>query len=89
MGDGGLGARLAALRFSRVIKEREKENLVNELVGKLFYIEGSGYTIVDVRNVDGETMIYAEPPEPVKGPGRAAFRYADLEHQLGAFAKAI
>ena len=72
-----------------MIKEREKENLVNELVGKLFYIDGSGYTVVDVHNIDGEMMIYAEPPESVKGPGRAAFRYADIEHQLGVFAKAI
>ncbi len=55
---------------------------MNELVGKRFNLEPSDYTIVDVRNLDGEMMVYAEPPEPAKGPGRAAFRYSDIEAHL-------
>lgn len=55
---------------------------MNELVGKRFNLEQSNYTIVDVRNIDGEMMIYAERPERAKGPGRAAFRYRDIKPHL-------
>ena len=55
---------------------------MNELLGKRFHIEQSDYTIVDVRKIGGEVMVYAEPPGLAKGPGRAAFRYADIESHL-------
>ncbi len=70
---------------------------VKELLGKQFFVADATYSVVDVRNVDGETFVYAEisageageAPLTVavgsvsgKGPGRAAFRYADIEHQL-------
>ena len=55
---------------------------MEHLVGQRFSIEEIDYAIVDVRNIQGDTMIYAEPAAPAAGPGRAAFRYADIEPQL-------
>ena len=55
---------------------------MNELVGKTFSLEQGSYTIVDVRNIDGDMMVYAELPEGARGPGRAAFRYADIENKI-------
>ena len=57
---------------------------MDSLVGRSFCIDEQDYTIVDVRNIDGDIMIYAEPPVPAKGPGRAAFRYVDIETRLGS-----
>ena len=57
---------------------------MEELVGKKFVIDNADYAIVDVRDVDGVVMVYAEPEDGSKGPGRAAFRYADIQSQLGA-----
>lgn len=55
---------------------------MNELLGRTFNLEENCYTIVDIRNIDGEMMIYAEQPEGARGPGRAAFRFSDIESQI-------
>ena len=55
---------------------------MEHLVGQRFSIENTDYAIVDVRNIQGDTMIYAEPAVAAAGPGRAAFRYADIEAHL-------
>ena len=52
---------------------------MEHLVGKKFIIDDADYVIVDVRDVDGEVMAYAEPVDGNRGPGRAAFRYADIQ----------
>ena len=55
---------------------------MNELLGKTFSVEQDNYTIVDVRKIDGEMMVYAELPGSAKGPGRAAFRFVDIEGKI-------
>ena len=55
---------------------------MEELVGKKFAIDDASYAVVDVRDVDGVVMVYAEPVEGSKGPGRAAFRFTDIQNQL-------
>ena len=55
---------------------------MQELLGRTFHVEEDDYTIVDVRKIDGEMMIYAELLEKAKGPGRAAFRYQDIEGKI-------
>ena len=54
---------------------------MDKLLGKRFSLEDAHYTIVDVRNIDGETMVYVDT-EDSKGPARAAFRYVDIEPKL-------
>ncbi len=54
------------------------------LVGKHFVLNEVDYAIVDVRNIEGDSMVYAEPVQADKGPGRAAFRYADIASSLAA-----
>ena len=53
-----------------------------QLIGKEFFIDESRYVITDERNIDGEVMVYAEPEDSRHGPGRAAFRYVDIEAKL-------
>jgi hypothetical protein len=56
---------------------------MEHLVGKRFSIDDMDYAIVDVRNIRGDTMVYAEPTrQKPAGPGRAAFRYVDIEQRL-------
>ena len=55
---------------------------MDQLVGQRFSIENVDYDIVDVRNIQGDTLVYAEPAVHAAGPGRAAFRYADIEVHL-------
>jgi len=55
---------------------------VQNLVGKQFTIDERDYAVVDVRNIRGDAMIYAEPLNSQAGPGRAAFRYVDIETTL-------
>ena len=55
---------------------------MNELLGKTFNLEEESYTIVDVRKIDGEVMVYAELPGHARGPGRAAFRFVDIEGKI-------
>ncbi len=55
---------------------------MENLVGRRFSIDDMDYAIVDVRNIHGDTMVYAEPTTKSAGPGRAAFRYVDIETRL-------
>ncbi len=55
---------------------------MDNLVGRRFSLDDTDYAIVDVRNIQGDTLVYAEPTKHAQGPGRAAFRYADIESQL-------
>lgn len=55
---------------------------MDNLVGRHFIIDDTDYAIVDVRNIKGDTLIYAEPAAQSAGPGRAAFRYVDIESHL-------
>lgn len=55
---------------------------MQDLVGIQFSINEQDYAVVDVRNIRGDTMVYAEPVNAAAGPGRAAFRYADIESTL-------
>lgn len=55
------------------------EIVVEHLVGKHFKVAEVEYVIVDVRNIDGETLVYAEPGVASRGPRRAAFRYSDIQ----------
>ncbi len=57
------------------------ETVLDKLLGKRFNLDDAKYTIVDVRNIDGETMVYVDM-EDSKGPARAAFRYVDIEPRL-------
>ena len=52
---------------------------MENLIGKNFRLEETQYAIVDVRNIKGDTLIYAEPADRAAGPGRAAFRYVDIK----------
>ncbi len=51
---------------------------MRELVGHRFSIAGALYLIVDVQNVAGEVMVYAEDQAKQLGPKRAAFHYDDI-----------
>ena len=55
---------------------------MEQLLGRRFSIDEVDYSIVDVRNIQGDTLVYAEPSRTAQGPGRAAFRFADIEHRL-------
>ncbi|MEM7078178.1 MAG: hypothetical protein AAF513_06060 [Pseudomonadota bacterium] len=59
---------------------------MEHLLGTHFVLQDARYAIVDVRDIAGETMIYAEP-EPHRsgdgGPKRAVFRYRDVVGLLG------
>lgn len=57
------------------------EAILDQLLGKRFNLDDAKYTIVDVRNIDGETMVYVDMDDS-KGPARAAFRYVDIEARL-------
>ena len=70
------------LAFKSVSNPNGKVVAVNELLGRTFSLEEENYTIVDVRKIDGEMMVYAEQPGAAKGPGRAAFRFADIEGKI-------
>lgn len=55
---------------------------MDNLVGKKFVIDQMDYSIVDMRDVDGVVMVYAEPVDGAKGPGRAAFRLEDIDSEF-------
>ena len=57
---------------------------MQNLVGRQFTINECDYAVVDVRNIRGDAMVYAEPLNTKAGPGRAAFRYVDIEPTLNA-----
>jgi hypothetical protein len=56
---------------------------MRDLVGQCFSLAEGRYRIVDVRNIAGESMIYAEKLQEVEEPQRslprrAAFHYHDI-----------
>ncbi|MCR9258389.1 MAG: hypothetical protein NXH95_01610 [Pseudomonadaceae bacterium] len=55
---------------------------MQNLIGKQFTIDQRDYAVVDVRNIRGDAMVYAEPLNGPAGPARAAFRYVDIETTL-------
>jgi len=70
---------------------------MQDLVGQCFSLAEGRYRIVDVRNLAGESMIYAEklhedrrePAGPASGhrhqhPHRAAFHYNDIVEYLAS-----
>lgn len=52
--------------------------VMRELVGHKFSVADAQYLIVDVQNVAGEVMVYAEDQAKRLGPKRAAFHYDDI-----------
>ena len=61
---------------------------MQEVVGKCFRVETIEFVVVDVRNIDGEVMVYADRAGLPNGPGRAAFRLSDVEGKLADSAAA-
>ncbi len=55
---------------------------MENVVGKRFLVEDEEFTVVDSRNIAGETMIYADRITGKAGPARAAFRLSDIEDKL-------
>ena len=51
---------------------------MRELVGHKFSVADVIYLIVDVQNVAGAVMVYAEDQAKPLGPKRAAFHYDDI-----------
>lgn len=56
---------------------------MQDLVGQVFSLAEGRYRIVDVRNLAGESMVYAEKLQDVQEhqrnlPRRAAFHYNDI-----------
>ncbi len=61
-----------------------KEAVVQELLGKSFKLSDLDYVIVDVIDIRGDKMVYAEARQPARGAKRAAFHLNDL-HRLADF----
>lgn len=69
---------------------------MRDLVGQCFNLADGRYRIVDVRQLGGDAMVYAELLEPsgqqggavgaagVARPGRTAFHFADIASMLPA-----
>jgi hypothetical protein len=55
---------------------------MQELLGRTFSVGNGEYRVVDVRQLSGEVMVYAEeltnPVEDQRRPRRAAFHYGDI-----------
>ena len=75
--------------YARSYYGMSRWGIVENLVGRHFRIDETDYAIVDVRNIKGDTLIYAEPSAQSAGPGRAAFRYVDIESKLDAAAPEV
>ena len=53
---------------------------MDDIVGRQFSVDEVRYTVVDVRNITGNKLVFAESEDIEKGrPARAAFHYADIE----------
>lgn len=57
---------------------------MQELLGKSFKLSDLDYVIVDVIDIRGDKMVYAEARYPAHGAKRAAFHLNDL-HRLADF----
>lgn len=57
---------------------------MRELVGHTFSVADVLYLIVDVQNVAGMVMVYAEDQAKRLGPKRAAFHYDDIADLINA-----
>lgn len=61
---------------------------MRELLGRTFSVAEGEYRVVDVRQLSGEVMVYAEPTARDRGadrrPRRAAFHYGDIAARLAA-----
>ncbi len=57
---------------------------MRELVGHTFSVADVLYLIVDVQNVAGMVMVYAEDQAKRLGPKRAAFHYDDIADLIDA-----
>ena len=64
---------------------------MQDLVGKVFAVGDSEYRVVDVRNLNGESMVYAEVVEkavaadgPRRRPQRMAFHFSDIAELIDA-----
>ena len=57
---------------------------MRELVGHTFSVADVLYLIVDVQNVAGMVMVYAEDQAKRLGPKRAAFHYGDIADLIDA-----
>ena len=60
---------------------------LQDLVGKCFSVAEGDYRIVDVRNLAGDALVYAEKRQGLKEfapsfPKRAAFHYGDIARYL-------
>ena len=59
---------------------------MQELVGMTFTVGDGQYRVVDVRQLSGEIMVYAEEldtnPNEQRRPRRAAFHYGDIAGYL-------
>ncbi len=59
---------------------------MQDLLGRTFSVADGRYRVVDVRNLNGEAMVYAEALPPADEPAgkakpkprRMAFHYADI-----------
>ena len=53
---------------------------MEKILGKEFHIDQVKYRVVDVRNIGGDTMVYAESAlDDTPRPNRAAFHLVDVE----------
>jgi uncharacterized protein (UPF0179 family) len=66
---------------------------MRNLVGRCFSLADGRYRIVDVRQMGGDAMVYAEPmsaedpdsmPSAAAAPNRAAFHFTDIAAMLEA-----
>ena len=68
------------------IPETGTEDNMQDILGRTFSIGSGRYRVVDVRQLSGQVMVYAEPTvksAPVDGrPQRAAFHYGDIANRL-------
>ena len=62
------------------------EDSMRELLGRTFSVAEGEYRVVDVRQLSGEVMVYAEATSPDRTsdrrPKRAAFHYGDIAGRL-------
>ena len=59
---------------------------MKDLLGKSFSVGDGEYRVVDVRRMNGESMVYAEATRPslrlARQPQRMAFHYSDIAELL-------